>query len=859
MKKHSGPTGRFNSFKKVRDFMTFKRAMLIILTAACVLFGMAPAAMAEYHLRLEATGAGTTSKTAFSPGDELYVKIVLDNAADVAGCAFTLNYPVEFLLPPETDSEGKPVTPGEITSTFPFSFGSTQTHLENSSESGRIFFTGAAIDTSDGGGKYESGDVALFRVLFRVKEDAASENFSLSLTQTELFDLDAGYGVDHNGNGLFDQGTDEKQKVSLLVGAVNHDDANWDNLSMAFPVLLDELSDPVELNLIVVTDEPPVDLDSDQDGLLDHVETNTGVYVDENNTGTDPENDDTDGDGVKDGDEVNIYHTNPVKKDTDGDGMPDGWEIQYRLDPLVSDASADTDKDGITDLQEYCLGTDPTEPAAEPNRITANAGSQQTVGEGVTVVLNGLNSHALNGTVDSYEWVQTTGSAVELSDPSEGRSSFVAPDVGSNGEPLLFKLTVHNGSGTQSEDMTIINVTWANTPPSALAGNDQTVAAGDVVTLNGADSTDSNGGIASYQWTQVEGTEVELSDPMAPRPTFTAPDLCLEGESLVFRLVVTDTGGLKALDTCVVNVSQGNAPPTAVAGDDQTAEEGSTVTLNGADSTDADGGISSYRWAQVKGHPVTLSNPTSPTPTFVAPPVQTGGMELVFMLITTDEGGLQGSDRVSVLITDNHITGFSDRLTTLKTSTNKNIGFQVQNGGDFVYINPIAPSDVESHTNMPEDFVYGLFGLKIKTDIPGGIATITVSFPAPAPEDYTWFKYISGSGWTDFSSHARFNSAREEMTLTLVDGGIGDDDGEADGTIIDPSGLALMSSTGDDAADDAGGDDDGNDGDAIDNETSTTTGGDEGSACFIGTALSGLTMKSGTKGPFPPAQEPEGP
>jgi hypothetical protein len=45
-------------------------------------------------------------------------------------------------------------------------------------------------------------------------------------------------------------------------------------------------------------------LDSDGDGLPDCVETNTGVFVDLNNTGTDPFNADTDGDGLSDGDEV---------------------------------------------------------------------------------------------------------------------------------------------------------------------------------------------------------------------------------------------------------------------------------------------------------------------------------------------------------------------------------------------------------------------------------------------------------------------------------------------------------------------------------------------------------------------------
>jgi len=44
--------------------------------------------------------------------------------------------------------------------------------------------------------------------------------------------------------------------------------------------------------------------DSDGDRLTDCVETNTGTYVDASDTGTDPNNSDTDGDGISDGDEV---------------------------------------------------------------------------------------------------------------------------------------------------------------------------------------------------------------------------------------------------------------------------------------------------------------------------------------------------------------------------------------------------------------------------------------------------------------------------------------------------------------------------------------------------------------------------
>ena len=47
-------------------------------------------------------------------------------------------------------------------------------------------------------------------------------------------------------------------------------------------------------------------------------------------------------------------------RDSDGDGMPDGWEACNGLDPLdPSDAALDADGDGLSNLEEYRLGTDP--------------------------------------------------------------------------------------------------------------------------------------------------------------------------------------------------------------------------------------------------------------------------------------------------------------------------------------------------------------------------------------------------------------------------------------------------------------------------------------------------------------------
>ena len=64
--------------------------------------------------------------------------------------------------------------------------------------------------------------------------------------------------------------------------------------------------------------------DADHDGLSNAMELALG---------TNPMNADTDGDGVSDGDEVNIYLTNPLLADTDGDGVPDGAEIAAGTDP----------------------------------------------------------------------------------------------------------------------------------------------------------------------------------------------------------------------------------------------------------------------------------------------------------------------------------------------------------------------------------------------------------------------------------------------------------------------------------------------------------------------------------------------
>ena len=79
--------------------------------------------------------------------------------------------------------------------------------------------------------------------------------------------------------------------------------------------------------------------DTDEDGL-----TNLQEYE----LGTEPYNDDTDGDGLNDGEEINTYITDPLKVDTDDDGLEDGDEIYFETEPL----NPDTDGNGVLDGDE---------------------------------------------------------------------------------------------------------------------------------------------------------------------------------------------------------------------------------------------------------------------------------------------------------------------------------------------------------------------------------------------------------------------------------------------------------------------------------------------------------------------------
>lgn len=95
-----------------------------------------------------------------------------------------------------------------------------------------------------------------------------------------------------------------------------------------------------------------------------------------------------------------------------------------------------------------------------------------------------------------------------------------------------------------------------DSPPVANAGPDQVGVAAGTVTLDGSGSYDPENDPITYQWTQIGGTGVTLATPTAQKATFTA----VAGQTYVFKLTVTDSGGLSnSATTRVTSTNQTSA------------------------------------------------------------------------------------------------------------------------------------------------------------------------------------------------------------------------------------------------------------------------------------------------------------
>ncbi len=274
------------------------------------------------------------------------------------------------------------------------------------------------------------------------------------------------------------------------------------------------------------------------------------------------------------------------------DPAPDGYHVFLREtgqsydynNPAWSGGETTCTLTDLTDNSQYYfvvrayVGNDESGDSNEVEHLTpgsnnqepiADAGNNQTVASQSTVTLDGSGSADPNGDSLTYSWIQSDGPSVLLLNTDTAQAMFTAPQASSSTTILTFQITVTDPSGLSSTDsctVTIAAVLPTNEPPEAEAGPNQAVTSGAAVQLDGSGSTDPEGSLLNYYWTQNGGPAVLLSASNAMRPTLTAP-IVNSGETatLIFELTVTDDHSATSADTCIIFVQP--AEPTDSDGD----------------------------------------------------------------------------------------------------------------------------------------------------------------------------------------------------------------------------------------------------------------------------------------------------
>jgi hypothetical protein len=204
--------------------------------------------------------------------------------------------------------------------------------------------------------------------------------------------------------------------------------------------------------------------------------------------------------------------------------------------------------------------------------------------EGEEVTLDGTSSNDPDGDTLTYTWEQLSGTTASLNSNSLATATFTAPNpLNNENEALKFKLTVSDGYLSSSTEI-IANITWVNNPPVTIMTCPEAVDEQAAVTLDGTNSYDSDDGIASYGWRQLEGLpNADLDEVNVSNSTleFEAPTLTSKNyHTMKFGLVVTDHGGLQDSAECSIVVLDITPPVITCNEPDKTVWYGEDVIVD---------------------------------------------------------------------------------------------------------------------------------------------------------------------------------------------------------------------------------------------------------------------------------------
>jgi len=263
-----------------------------------------------------------------------------------------------------------------------------------------------------------------------------------------------------------------------------------------------------------------------------------------------------------------------------------------------------------------------------------------TVTVGGTVSFDASGSSDL-GVIASYDWDfgdDATGTGVSTthvySVVGEYTVTLTVTDMSSNTATATVAITV---------EAEVVNVA----PTAVASATPASVVVGGTVTFSSAGSSDSDGTIASYEWTIMSGTTLVTTFTTATATyTFTAVG------TYTVTLNVTDDGGLwdTASVTVTVTAEVVNEPPSADASASDTSVTVDTeVEFSGAGSSDD---VTTWTWTitDADGNLVETLNGEEVAFTF-----DEAGTYTVTLNVT-DAEGLYDTDSVTITVTEEDVT-----------------------------------------------------------------------------------------------------------------------------------------------------------------------------------------------------------
>jgi len=529
--------------------------------------------------------------------------------------------------------------------------------------------------------------------------------------------------------------------------------------------------------------------------------------------------------------------------DTDGDGIDDQFEVDNGLDPNADDADEDADGDGRSNLDEYLEGTDPNlddvKPAVTaPADVVANSTGHKTqvdLGEAsATDTLDGdLAATADNtGPFESGSHV-VTWSATDAA----GNTGMDTQNVTIN--PQVTTVPQGRTAEGQTYDLDVVLNGPAGAYPVEIPFSLDGTAVRDVDYTTEGDSVmieSGRKGVISF---------MILADENADEGN----------ETIEVLLGEPTTGAvLGANDGSVINIIEEQVPPALKISVSQGETLGRSVAADGGMVTailsiQDPNGEHTPDWS---GSDPALASDTTDAMDFSFDPagLEEAGYEVIASV--TDSGIADETFTVSVTVrvsaaaveTDSDEDGIPDSKDTSDEANVLAVDADTSDAevtadegvtlttGDAAQASGVAGVAITEETvaasgedggdapdnGTDEDFDYpgGLYDFEV-VDLPVPGMSVNIVFPqtSPIPEDAVYRVYTEAEGWRDFVIDEN-NAVKSALgadnacpgagddayvdgliagdmclQLTIQDGGPNDADGEINGGIDDPSGIAV--------------------------------------------------------------------